>query len=137
MDLINSIFDRTMPGLNKALDLHRKRTEAISSNIANIETPGYQAIDVNFAGELEKAFSHGGNNKLIKTNSRHIDLAESSGESFLTLDSSGARRADGNNVDIDIQMAKLADAGGAYSKASALVRKKLQVLRYAIRQGEM
>lgn len=133
MTLIDKLFDSTMPGLEKMLDLTYRRNEAITSNIANAETPQYRAADVNFAGELERAF---GNTQaaIKKTNAKHLDL-QSSSEARLQADLSGATKGDGNNVDIDIQMGKLTFNSGQYSIAANLVKRKLQHLRTAIQHS--
>ena len=130
-NLINRLFDQTLPGLEKTLDLRWRRNQALTSNIANAETPQYRAVDLNFAGELDKAF-HAGDSSLKRTNEKHLDLASNS-QSHLVGDYSGATKADGNNVDLDIQMGKLSLNAGKYSIATSLVRKKLQMMRQAIR----
>ena len=127
------MLDRSIPGLQKALDLAWKRNEAIASNIANAETPMYRAVDVNFAGELERAFNNS-TSKLQKTDAKHLDLSSET-QSHLVEDYSGATKPDGNNVDIDIQMGKLSYNRGSYSIAAQLVRKKLQMIRQAIQYG--
>ncbi|MCB0336586.1 MAG: flagellar basal body rod protein FlgB [Bdellovibrionales bacterium] len=131
-DIWNGIFDRSVRGLHTNLDIRAKRNEALISNVANAETPGYRAIDVNFAGELERAFD-AQKTTLKMTSGKHMNLQESSGRSFLTNDYSGVTKPDGNNVDIDIQMAKIADNAGKYSGSANMIRKKLQMLREAIR----
>lgn len=133
-DLIDRVFDKTFLGLQKTLDLTYKRQEALTANIANAETPAYRARDLNFAGELERAFSSQAG-EMKKTNSRHLDVNNEAGVAHLTTDYSGATKADGNNVDIDIQMGKLARNSGRYSLAAELVRKKLTIIKNAIRSG--
>lgn len=115
----------------KALDLSYKRNEAITSNIANAETPQYRAVELNFAGELERAFDSQ-EKSLIQTHSRHLDTKASAGQAFFTQDYSGVTKADGNNVDVDIQMGKLAHNSGRYTFAASTVRKKFEILRNAI-----
>ncbi len=131
--LIDKIFDNTVPGLEKQLDLTLRRHEAISSNIANAETPQYRAVDVNFEKELEAAFGQSTGN-LAKTDPRHIDETGSQA-AHITSDYSGATKPDGNNVDIDIQMGKLAFNSGQYTIATNLMRKKLGVLRRLITES--
>ena len=131
---IDKIFDKTIPGLEKALDLTWKRNEALSSNISNAETPKYRAVDVNFSGELEKAFGEL-QSTLVKTNEKHMDIGNASGQSHLSPDLSGATKPDGNNVDIDIQMGRLAFNSGKYTMAANLMRKKLSLLKNAIRDA--
>lgn len=129
---IDALFDKTMPGLEKALDLTYRRNEAISANIANAETPMYRAVDLNFSSELERAFGKM-DSQVVKTNPRHLDLTESSG-AHLMADLSGTTKPDGNNVDIDLQMGRLAQNSSKYSQAANLVRKKFQLIGQAIRQ---
>ena len=131
--IIDKLFDRTVPGLEKQLDLTLRRHEAISSNIANAETPQYRAVDVNFERELEAAFG-GKTGTLAKTDARHID-EQGSQPAHLTQDYTGATKADGNNVDIDLQMGKLAYNSGQYTIATGLMRKKLSVLRRIISES--
>ena len=132
MSIIKGLFNETMPGLEKALDLTWRRNEAISSNVANAETPGYRAVQLNFGEELERAFD-ASPEELTKTDARHIDVSTSSG-AHLMPDYSGVTKPDGNNVDLDIQMGQLAFNKGRYTMAANLVRKKLSMLSTIVRQ---
>ncbi len=132
MNLLDKIFDRNFDGTQRLLDLAWRRNEAITSNIANAETPGYRAVDVTFADELEKAFGNVSEESLKRTDARHMDTSFD-GMSHLVSDFSGMTRSDGNNVDLDIQMGKLAQNSGRYNLAADLVRKKVQILTNAIR----
>jgi len=130
---VNSFVDPTIRGLEKAMDLQFRRNEAIASNIANAETPQYRASELNFAGELDRAFNKNtGNIKM--TNQKHMDLSANSG-AHLEEDYSGATKPDGNNVDIDIQMGRLALTSGKYAGAARMLRKKLGMLKFAIRDA--
>ena len=99
---INSMLDSTFDGLARSLDLYKKRNEALASNIANAETPAYRAVDVTFAGELERAFKKN-EEQIAKTSPGHMDLASNSSAHYIQ-DLSGVTKADGNNVDLDLQM---------------------------------
>lgn len=132
---IDKFLDRTFPGLSKALDLTWRRNEAISSNIANAETPGYRAVDINFAGELDKAFGQSSAAvPLQTTDSKHMNVSDSE-SAHLVADYSGVTKADGNNVDIDIQMGRLTYNSGKYSLAANAIRKQLSLLKMAIRDS--
>ncbi|MBX7139128.1 MAG: flagellar basal body rod protein FlgB [Oligoflexia bacterium] len=132
--LIDSIFGETLPGLQRALDLSYRRNEAITSNIANAETPQYRAVDLNFANELDRAFNQQEQNALAITNPGHMDVSGKSG-AHLVQDYSGATKPDGNNVDIDIQMGRLAYNSGKFSLAANLMRRQMQFIKNAIREG--
>lgn len=129
---IEGIFNEKIPGITKALDLTWKRNETIASNVANAETPGYRAADLSFGHELEKAFEKQ-SSPLTLTNTKHIDTVSQSG-AHLIPDLSGATKADGNNVDLDIQMGQLAYNKGKYAMAANVLRKKFAILVNAIRQ---
>ena len=130
-NLIDRIFDRNVDGIQKTLDLTWKRNEAISSNLANAETPTYRAVDVTFAGELDRAFGVD-QSTLTKTDGRHMDV-EDRDASHLVADFSGRTRADGNNVDLDIQMGKMARNAGKYTLATQMMQKKMMIIKNAIR----
>lgn len=131
--LLDKIFDQTTSGLGKLMDLTWQRNSALSSNIANAETPQYKAVDLNFAGELERAFNKQ-NDDLKKTNVMHINTEDKSAAHFIP-DYSGVTKPDGNNVDIDLQMGRLSYNSGNYSAAARLLRRKLGILKTAIREG--
>lgn len=133
---LESIFDSTLNGLEKQLDLSWRRNQAITSNIANSETPGYRAVDLNFSTELDRAFgaTEGQLTPVTKTDGRHLDTISQSG-AHLISDLSGATRGDGNNVDLDVQMGKLALNAGKYSMTTSLLYKKMSTLLSAIRQA--
>lgn len=132
---IDRFLDKTFPGVLKAMDLTWRRNEAISSNIANAETPGYRAVDLDFTNELSRAFNRDGENMpLAVTDTKHMDVSSSS-LAHLVTDYSGVTKADGNNVDIDIQMGRLAYNSGKYSTATNIIRKQLSLLKNAIRDS--
>lgn len=135
MGLLDKLYERSATGLQKSMDLYLQRNNALTSNLANIETPGYRAVDVNFGSELEKAFNGSVTNEPIsKTNAKHLDI-ESSSRSHLVPDYSGPTRADGNNVDLDIQVGKMLFTNSEYSKATQILRKELSLIKYAIREA--
>lgn len=133
MRLLDTLFDRSVTGLSRTMDLTWKRNQAISSNIANAETPQYRAVDVSFGNELERAFQEV-DGTAAQTNSGHLDLTGRAGNSKTVKDLSGATKPDGNNVDIDLQMGRLAQNSGDYASAARLIRRQIGLLRTAIRE---
>ena len=119
------LFDPTMQGLSQALTLRQKRHEVIASNLANVETPGYRAKELDFGAALQQAFE--------------IHRAPEVPESEPPLpaervveDLDAPARADGNTVDVDMQMAKLSANGEDYVALSRLLGHRLALLRQAI-----
>lgn len=60
----------------EALNLRAQRQEILSANIANADTPGYQARDIDFASQLQKVMEQGrasgSGMSLALTSDRHI-----------------------------------------------------------------
>lgn len=133
MRFIDGIFDRTVSGLNKAMDLQWRRNEVVTANVANAETPQYRALDVSFGKELESAFKES-TTDLSRTDGKHLDLERNS-KARLVSDYSGVTKADGNNVDIDMQMVQLAQNSSDYANAAQLIKRQIGLLRMAIRDG--
>lgn len=125
------LFDNSFVALEKSLDLRFRRHSALASNIANAETPNYKARELDFAGELERAIGRD-NEGLIKTNPSHMDLSSSEG-AHIVYDNSMPVGADGNNVDLDISMNRLADNSRGYMSAVSLLTVKLRLLRSVAR----
>ncbi len=134
MGLIDSLFSSTTPGLQKALDLAWQRGQAISSNVANAETPKYRAVDIDFKAELDRAFNSS-STETLKTNSLHMDTGNSGGARMIA-DLSGPTKADGNNVDIDVQMLKLQRNQSDFTEAANILRKQFRVISQAIRSAQ-
>lgn len=87
---INSMFSNNRL-LEKALDASLLKNETIADNIANVDTPGYKRKDVRFEEFLR--------------NAQNTDSIEP--EVVTEYDSLNYRK-DGNNVDIDAEMAEMA-----------------------------
>jgi flagellar basal-body rod protein FlgB len=117
-----TIFDTTMRGLTEALTIHQKRHQVLTSNLANVETPGFRAQDLDFATALKDAFQ-----------AKPAEL-EGLGETMPRQleDTTAPARADGNTVDLDLQMAKLGMNGGRYVSLARILALRIGLLRQAI-----
>jgi flagellar basal-body rod protein FlgB len=115
------LFDPTMSGLAEALTLHQRRHEVIASNLANVETPGYRAQELDFADTLKEAFRTAGPERPGGVQPPDV-----------VPDPSAPPRADGNTVDVDLQMAKLAQNGGKYVALAKILQQRIAQLKFAI-----
>jgi len=118
--MANIVFDPTMQGLADAMTLHQRRHEVLASNLANVETPGFKAQELDFKSALQDAFDTG---RLEDDPNRKPSLVE---------DATAPVRADGNSVDLDLQMAKLATNGGRYVALAKILQLRMALLRTAI-----
>ena len=112
-----------------ALDGLSLRQQAISRNIANIDTPGYKAQTVDFQETLARIVDNAGTLPMKTTDEDHMTTAESDLLMSASLRPGGTLRADENNVDIDTEMADMSEAGIQYQAISQAISKKLLLLK--------
>jgi flagellar basal-body rod protein FlgB len=129
--------DMTTGALEKALDAAGLRQRVAAHNIANINTPGYKRSYVAFEDELKAALGMEKSLGLRKTHPGHLgrDRSLATIRPRVEKDDSPGMRADGNNVDIDAEMAELAINTLMYSAAATRLNSKLSLLRYVINEG--
>ena len=119
---MNGIYDATYSLLRNGLDISLTRQKALSGNIANLDTPGYVPRDVDFAQALDAA-----------TQSQATGMSRPTIEVIERPDK--AASADGNAVDLDMQMARLSQNATFYSASTRGMNRKLAMLRYAASEG--
>ena len=133
-----TIFDHTMQLLNRTLDLRQARQRVIASNIANEETPGYRATDLNFLDSLQAAHRGRGPVTLAVTQGQHIgprgDLVQQVMGKLGPVPA-GDLPLDANSVNIELEMAKMSDNAMQYNAAADLLARKFRGLLNAIREG--
>ncbi len=129
------LFSDTVPrAMKKSLDLMSTRQSLISSNIGNLDTPGFKASDIDFQGQLREALGSKGKLNLQATNEKHFG-PKTSNISNLTADpfeEEDAAKSNGNNVDVDKEMAKLAENQIVYNATIQLMMKRGSTVRAAI-----
>lgn len=118
---------------DKALDASWMRNEAIVNNIANAETPGYKREIVEFESVLKKAMG-ASTMPVARTHEKHMPLVTNISPRIIK-DTSASYRRDGNSVNIDTEMAALAENGIRYETITKQLNSTLKRLRMSIRQG--
>lgn len=93
--------------LNRAADAAWQRNEAISNNIANVDTPGYKRQDVAFESVLQQAL---GNNRYQSMDDKvaNVNLSRLRGRAYVDY-ANYSYRLDGNNVDIENENVMMAE----------------------------
>jgi len=122
--------DSSLNAANKAMDGLSYRRNVISQNVANVDTPGYHALEMNFESELKRSMSSSPKLGMKLTNEMHqLSKNDASGPYQAKLRSGGTERADGNNVDIDQELVDMTETGIRYSALTTAVSKKLSLLK--------
>jgi flagellar basal-body rod protein FlgB len=103
-------------GIERYMNLLSASQKLVSSNIANVDTPGYKAKDIDFQSELASQFG-----SLEPT----------------PVEVSGLKtKNDGNNVNMDRESRRLSENALRFAVATNLARSELQTLRSAIEEGK-
>lgn len=114
--------------LESYLKLTTSREQAISANMANIDTPGYHTRDINFDGELKKAMS--------------VDFSQS-GDGTASVELHPVvrevqglmERPDGNNVSLDREGLLMSATQLQYQLGIQLIKRQFHQILSAINGG--
>lgn len=139
------LFDGTMTSLERSLDVRLQRHGVLAGNLANVDTPGFKAKDIDFDAALAAIKAPiGADGSITTTAAGHMDSTgrtigrgHAGGTEVPVLEVSSARPGiDGNGVDLDRQMAALAENGLQYNAGARAISKKLAILRYVANDGQ-
>jgi len=107
-----------------ALQLRSHRQEVLASNLANADTPGYLARDIDFASVLREkmnGLSASTRLPLARTAGSHLAGIEDSSSPTLGYRTVLQPSADGNTVDPDVERAHFAENSTGFELATALL----------------
>jgi flagellar basal-body rod protein FlgB len=107
------LFDTTQLGLERAISGAAQRQTALASNLANANTPGYKAKDVDF-------------------HSAGASAEEVHSTPFAESTRPGVARADGSSVDVDVESAKLSENAMEYQALVQVARGRIDILKSAM-----
>ena len=139
--MFNTIFSKgSLPILEQVLYFTGRRHDAIVSNIANVETPGYKAIDApkkDFDTALDRAIQER-NDRWVKVFrfEGYGGVAPRPGGGMLVENiespDMGILRHTENNVDVDIEMGKMVQNAGLHNLVANIMAQQFSMLRTAI-----
>ncbi len=116
----------------KALELRSMRAQVLAANLANADTPGYKAKDLDFRAALLKASAQQG--VTIKTtNSRHISTASSPLQADTYYREATQNTLDGNTVDAQIEQAQFMQNSIRYQATLTFLTGRVKGLMSAIK----
>jgi flagellar basal-body rod protein FlgB len=117
------LFDTTQLALERAIGGAAQRHAALAANLANVNTPGYQRVDVNFHDALRSALENGGDDPRAAV--EHTTFSAQ-------RDATAVARADGNGVDADAESAKLAANALEQQAAVQVAHARIAILKSAM-----
>jgi flagellar basal-body rod protein FlgB len=116
------LFDTTQLALERAISGAAQRHQALAANLANVNTPGYQRVDVDFQSALRGALASGQDARAAL---EHTSFSAQ-------RDASAVSRADGNSVDADAESAKLAANALEQQAAVTVAQARIAILKSAM-----
>ncbi len=131
-----NLFSPVISQLEHGLQASALKQKTYAANIANVDTPNFKAQRVSFQSVLENQLSSG-SLATHRTDPRHISFSKSSvsGIKLETLHTT-QRQPNGNNVDIDLEMAELAKNQLWYNAMTERISGKFSTLRSVINEGK-
>jgi flagellar basal-body rod protein FlgB len=131
------LLGRTASILSRVLDFRSANHSVISGNLANIDTPGFKPTELSFDEALRQAVER--DILPLRTTERgHFSHFVGNGfparDSF-DLEDKAFTSIEGDYLDIDREMATLAENNILYEANTRLLAKKFQALRAAIEEG--
>ena len=109
-------IDEALGEHTRALGLHMKRTEILAANLANEDTPGFKARDLDFAAEMNRNSAASGNRA----------------QALLQYRVPAQASQDGNTVELSVEQAAFAKSTSDYQTSLTFLNMKFRGLKQAI-----
>jgi flagellar basal-body rod protein FlgB len=106
--------------LARLLDAASLRHQVVAQNMANVNTPGYHALDVSFEDLFARRLAQGGETAAADVTGKVVQRA------------GGVERTDGNNVDVDAELGRLQKNGLLYNAYAQILATRIASMRSAI-----
>ena len=114
--------------LSRFLDVDVARYKLISTNLANVDTPGYHARDLDFRAELRRAAAEDSAGEGARLISAPLNAAAHPVRGLM-------ERPDGNNVSVERESLLLADAQMKFNLGVQLLKDQFHLISSAINSG--
>lgn len=118
--------------LRRQMTLAAARQAVAASNLANANTPGFRARQVEFSGALARQL---GELSLATTTDGHRAGSTTSDGVKVAEATDLPVRRDGNTVQIDRELLTMSQASGQFAAAETALALKFRLVRYAINEG--
>lgn len=137
--MIIKLFGQSMNRLEEALNVRSKKHQVITTNIANQDTPEYKAKTLNFKDALKAAAGDGTTIAMSKTDKGHLSpQSQAKGpisDQIKLAEAGRTTRLDGNTVEAEKEMTRLAENTFMYQATAQLISGKFRGLKNVISEG--
>ncbi|WP_028574046.1 flagellar basal body rod protein FlgB [Desulfonatronovibrio hydrogenovorans] len=134
---MKSLFGTHIHLTGRVLDMRLKRQNVVSSNLANVKTPGYKARRVEFEERLQAALDLDSKGRVTRTDKMHLpakfDPNTFGPDFFKSIEPRVYQGEDA--VDLDKEMAIMAKNTLMYNALTQVMQKNFEGLKTAITEG--
>ncbi len=126
-------IDKTIDIHTRALSIQARRAELLGANLANADTPGYKARDIDFRAAMAAAAEGAKGGPLAITQVGHIQPDGFSPEGEVLYRQPLQASLDGNTVETQVEMAEFAENAVRYLATLRFLSGKFNTYRTAFR----
>lgn len=131
-------LDKHIGAHDDALLLYSRRSEILASNLANADTPGYKAKDIDFKAAMSDVMGNRsefkkGSLKMATTNDKHLQLNQTNFSADIKFRNPYQPSLDGNTVDAGVEKTEFSKNAVYYNASLRLLTGKFQSLTKAIK----
>ncbi len=133
---MNISFSNALGVHEHALELRTKRAEILANNIANADTPGYKARDIDFQSMLSEQMSGKSSEQSLKmatTNGKHLPFNGNNDSAELLYRMPSQPSLDGNTVDTQTEKAEFMKNTLQYQSSFQFLNGRFKSMTNAIR----
>lgn len=134
---MKSLFEPHLNLVSRVMDMQLQRQNVVMSNVANVKTPGYKPLELQFEKELQAALNLDAKGKLSRTDDRHLPTVfdpNSFGPEWEKAIK--PRRIHGEDrVNLDKEMSKMAKAALHYNTMVTVIQKGFEGTKTIITEG--
>ncbi|MDQ6987652.1 MAG: flagellar basal body rod protein FlgB [Mariprofundaceae bacterium] len=133
---VSGLFKQNFNTLANALAARERMQSVHATNVANADTPNFRADSRHFADFLAEKQISSGNAPLATTQTGHLSASsgQSSWQATLSQHAQAAQRMDGNNVDMQKEMAGMAENQLMHDLTLRLLKKRLDGMSNLMRE---
>lgn len=126
-------FDQALGVHEQALQARVKRAEVLANNLANADTPGYKARDVDFQAMMQQAHEKMSGLQMSRTDDAHMDTSAGGSDSELLYRTPHQPSVDGNTVDAQQEQSRFMRNAMDYQASFQFLSSKFSGLTKALK----
>ncbi len=126
-------FDKAVGFQEQALRLHSQRAEILANNIANSDTPGFKARDIDFHAVLQRSLGNQSKLEPAKTHTAHMDFNDPAASGQLLYRNPSQPAVDGNTVDTQTEIVEYSENALGFQSSFQFLNSKFKGLVRALK----